>query len=439
MSKCVRVAIAGLGSRGRDEYAKVAKLYPEKMQIVAVADIDPEKVKLMAEEYHLPPEACFSSAEEMLAQEKLADAMIIATQDRQHVGHAIPALEKGYHLLLEKPVSPDMKECIRLADAAKKYGKKVVVCHVLRYTPIYQKVKELLDAGSIGETVSIMAIENVGWFHQAHSFVRGNWSNSDETSPMILQKCCHDMDLYLWLAGKKCKSLSSYGDTYLFKKEKAPEGSTLRCLEGCKAKEACPFDAEKIYLDNKVIGYRTGHREWPLDVLVPGGPDEDKLLKVLREGKYGRCVYHCDNNVVDHQVVNLNMTDGTTMSFTMCGFTAAISRYAKFMGTEGELTVNMDGNEPEKSEIIIRKFDKDCSEIKINVMSLSDDFSGHGGGDIRMVEEFLDLVSGEKDESSYVTSLERSLESHYCALAAEYSRIHSGKPVDIETFVHNRF
>ena len=176
MGKLMKVAIAGLGSRGKDIYAKSAKLHPEKMEIVAIADIDPEKVALVAEEYHVPKEACF------------------ATQDRQHVGHALAALEKGYHLLLEKPVSPDLNECRKLAEAAERFGKKVVVCHVLRYTPIYQKVKELLDSGVIGDVVSIMASENVGWYHQAHSFVRGNWANSDETSPMILQKCCHDME-----------------------------------------------------------------------------------------------------------------------------------------------------------------------------------------------------------------------------------------------------
>lgn len=438
MSKCITVAVAGLGSRGRDTYAKVAKMYPEKMKIVAIADIDPQKVALVAEEYNVPKEACFSSAEEMLAQDKLADAMIIATQDRQHVGHAIPALEKGYHLLLEKPVSPDLAECVKLNEVAKRCNREVVVCHVLRYTPIYQKVKELLDAGSIGNVVSIMAIENVGWFHQAHSFVRGNWANSDVTSPMILQKCCHDMDLYLWLANKKCKSISSFGDTHLFKEEKAPEGCSMRCLDGCKAKENCPFDAEKIYMDNRLVGYNTGNRGWPLDVLVPSGPTEEKLYQALKEGPYGRCVYHCDNNVVDHQVVNLNMTDGTTMSFTMCGFTASTSRYARFLGTEGELIVNMDGNDLDNNEIVVRKFDSDITETRIDVRSLSDDFSGHGGGDVVMVEEFLDVISGEKEESAYVTSLDQSLESHYCALAAEYSRVHGGEPVDIEKFAENR-
>ncbi len=432
MSKTMKVAIAGLGSRGKDVYAKSAKLHPDKMEIAAIADIDPEKVALVAEEYHVPKEACFASAEEMLRREKLADAMIIATQDRQHVGHALAALEKGYHLLLEKPVSPELDECRKLEAAAERSGKKVVVCHVLRYTPIYQKVKELLDSGVIGEVVSIMASENVGWHHQAHSFVRGNWANSKETSPMILQKCCHDMDLYPWLAGKTCESLTSYGDNYLFKAEKAPKGCAKRCLDGCRVKESCPFDAEKIYLDHKVAGYRSGNRIWPLDVLVPSGPTEEKLMEAIREGRYGQCVYHCNNNVVDHQVVNLKMTDGTTMSFTMCAFTPETSRYARFMGTRGEIRVDMQ-HLAEDCEISIRRFESGMPVETIDVASLADDFSGHGGGDDRMVVEFLDIISGEKEESSYVTSLNRSLESHYCALAAEYSRTHGGCPVEIRS------
>ena len=418
MSKQMTIAIAGLGSRGRDTYAKAATIYPDKMKIVAIADIDPEKVKLTAREYDIPESRCYTSAEDMLKEDKLADAMIIATQDRQHVEQAIVALKKGYHLLLEKPISPDLEECRKISEVAKECKREVVVCH---------------DAGTIGDVISIMAIENVGWFHQAHSFVRGNWANSDETSPMILQKCCHDMDLYLWLANKTCRSLTSYGELNYFKTEHAPEGCTDRCLEGCKAKDNCIFDAEKIYLDHKRIGYRNGNREWPLDVIVPSGPTEDKIEEALRTGPYGRCVFRCDNNVVDHQVINMNMTDGTTMSFTMCGFTYETSRYAKFMGTKGELIVDMQPDEKE-SKIWIEHFDPERTKEIINVAELSEDFSGHGGGDNRMVEEFLDVISGEKSESTYITSLDRSLQSHYCALAAEYSRLHDGKPVDIETF-----
>ena len=433
MGRCITVAIAGLGSRGKDVYAQAQKQFPKKMKIVAVADINPEKVAAAAKEFQIPEEACFSSAEEMLEQDKLAEVMFIATQDRQHVGHAIPALRKGYHLLLEKPISPLLDECRELVKVAKECDRKVVVCHVLRYTPIYRAVKAYLDYGEIGDIVSVMAVENVGWFHQAHSFVRGNWANEDETSPMILQKCCHDMDLYLWLAGKKCDSLTSYGDTYLFKKEKAPEGCAERCTD-CKVKDTCPFDAEEIYINSELIGYKGGNCEWPVNVLVTEPPTEENLREALRTGRYGRCVYHCDNNVVDHQVVNLNMTDGTTMSFTMCGFSARIARYAKFMGTKGELIVNMDSNVLEDNEITIRKFDSELTETRIDVSSLADDFSGHGGGDVKMVEEFLDVLSGEKEESPYMTSLEASMESHYCALAAEKSRVNGGLPIKLDDY-----
>lgn len=339
MSKKITVAIVGLGSRGKDVYAQTAKLFPEKMEIVAIADIIPEKVSEVSKKFGIPESACYTSAEEMLKEDKLADIMFICTQDRQHVPHALPALRKGYHLLLEKPVSPDLDECREITKVAKECSRHVVVCHVLRYTPYYSKLKEIIDSGVIGDVVTIMALENVGYWHQAHSFVRGNWSNSNETSPMILQKCCHDMDLYLWLAGKTCKSVSSFGNTYLFKSECAPEGSTERCMDGCKVKEECPFDAEKIYITHKLTGIHSAierklppEMTWPCNILAQN-PTEEKIREAIEKGPYGRCVYHCNNNVVDHQVVNLNMTDASTLSFTMTGFTEINSRYAKFMGT----------------------------------------------------------------------------------------------------------
>lgn len=299
MANKITVALAGLGSRGKDTYAKAAKIHPDKIEIVAIADVNPKKVEMVAEEYHIPKERCYTSAEEMLKEEKLADVMFITTQDRQHVAQAIPALKKGYHLLLEKPISPDLDECREIVKVAKECDRKVVVCHVLRYTPVFRKGKEILDSGVIGDIVSINASENVGWFHMAHSFVRGNWRNKELSSPMILQKCCHDMDLYLWLADKKCKSLSSFGSTYLFKEENAPEGCTKRCLDGCKVKATCPYDAESIYLDSERIGARNGNTRWPLDV-VTEIPTPESVEEALKTGPYGRCVYHCDNDVVDH-------------------------------------------------------------------------------------------------------------------------------------------
>lgn len=425
MSKRLKVALAGLGSRGKDTYAPTAKLFPEKMEIVAIADIDPAKVEDVAKEYNVPKEMCFASAEELIAQDKLADVMFITTQDRQHVGHAIPALRKGYDLLLEKPISPDLEECREIVKVANECNRKVIVCHVLRYTPIYSKLKEVIDSGVAGDIVSVMSIENVGWWHQAHSFVRGNWRNSETTSPMILQKCCHDMDLLLWLTGKTCQSVSSFGSTYLFNEAKAPEGAAHRCMDGCKAKDNCPFDAEKIYLDNKKIGVKHGHTQWPLDVLALH-PTVESITEAIKEGPYGRCVYHCDNNVVDHQVVNLNMTDGSTISHTMCAFTATGSRYAKFMGTRGEIVADMTEN-----TIKITEFGKETETI--DVKKLATDFSGHGGGDNRMVEELLDMIIEGTEPNNRTTSVDKSVESHYCALAAEQSRLAGGKVIDLDT------
>ena len=423
MNKKVTVAIAGLGSRGLDCYAQVAKLLPEKMEITAVADIRPERVEEAKRQFGISAERCYTSAEEMLQQPRLAEVMFICTQDRQHVGHGVPALKKGYHLLLEKPVSPDLEECREIVRVAHECNRHVVVCHVLRYTPFYSKLKEIVDSGVIGDIVSIQAIENVGYWHQAHSFVRGNWSNSDKSSPMILQKCCHDMDILLWLTGKRCKSVSSYGSNHLFRPEMAPEGAALRCLDGCKAKEGCPFDAKKIYLDDPQIGVRNGRTGWPANV-VATNPTEQSITEALKTGPYGRCVYHCDNNVVDHQVVNLLLEDGATVNFTMCGFTSKGHRFTKIMGTKGDIEANMGTN-----IIDVGVFGK--PHELIDVSKLAKDFSGHGGGDNRMVEELLDLVAGGKPAGTALTSIDHSLESHYVALAAEKSRLENGKVIEI--------
>ena len=283
-------------------------LFPDQMKVVAVADLDPAKVEKARKRYDLPPDRCFSSAEEMLERSKLAEVLVVATMDRQHVDHAIPALRKGYHILLEKPVSPELSRCRELLEVARECHGQVIVCHVLRYTAFYNQLKELIDSGCIGNVVSVCANENVGYWHQAHSFVRGNWRNSKETSPMILQKSCHDMDIFTWLLGKKCRSVSSFGGTWLFRPERALEGAALRCLDGCQVKEACPFDAEKIYITSPKTGRARGD-SWITSVLSVENTVES-TYRALREGPYGRCVYQCDNDVVDHQVVNMEFASG---------------------------------------------------------------------------------------------------------------------------------
>ena len=224
MSYPVTFAICGCGSRGLDAYASYQKVHPGKMKIIAGADSRPERLEALRAEYDVPEKNLFSSGEEMLRRPRLADVMIIATQDRQHVAQALLALEKGYHLLLEKPISPDLEECRRLQKKAHEAGRAVVVCHVLRYTRFYAALEAILRRGEIGKIQTIDAVEHVAYWHHAHSYVRGNWRRSDESSPMILAKSCHDMDILRWLAGEPCLKVQSFGSLDYFRAERAPEG-----------------------------------------------------------------------------------------------------------------------------------------------------------------------------------------------------------------------
>ena len=425
MNAPITFAFCGFGDRG-STYASMQKLFPYKMKVVAVADLNPDKVKKAQELYDIPQENCFPSGEEMLAQPRLADVMVVSTMDRQHVDHAIPALERGYHVLMEKPISPEISQCRRMLEAAAQHpDQHVILCHVLRYTQFYNALKDIISSGKIGKVVSICANENVAYWHQAHSFVRGNWRNSDQTSPMILQKSCHDMDILTWLIGQPCKAVSSIGGIELFKEECAPEGSTPYCLGGCKAKENCIFDAEKIYITSKKTGVRSGSG-WLSSILCVDGTEE-AVRAALEQGQYGRCVYHCDNNVVDHQQTNLLMEDGSTISFTMCAFTEDCYRTFKAMGTLGEIEADMKSN-----TIRVRVFGQE--EELIDLKKLAQDLKGHGGGDSGIIADFLDMLLDNAPPTERTTTLVNSMESHYIALAAEESRKAGGKLMDMAEF-----
>ncbi len=419
MNRPITVAVAGCGSRGQYTYAKLLSEMKEKAVIVAAADIDEEKLAGMRRLTGIGKDACYSSAEEMLSKPRLADVMLICTPDRCHYAQAKEALLKDYDVLLEKPIAPRAEECAELRDIAVERGRRVVVCHVLRYTAFYQKIKQLLDSGVIGDVVSIQAIEQVCYWHQAHSFVRGNWRNSDLSSCMILQKCCHDMDILLWLTGKRCERVSSFGGLSLFKRENAPKGSAERCME-CPVAESCPYNAVRFYLEQ----FRAHGNGWPQNV-VAFEPTEEKLLEALRTGPYGRCVYRCDNNVVDHQTVNLELEGGVTASFVMTAFTAKGGRVLRVGGTMGELYCDMHDD-------IIRVMPYGKEEETIDVLTLADDFTGHGGGDGGLIREFVALMCGEIGVSGTLTSIERSVESHLVALAAEESRLNNGRVIEMK-------
>lgn len=413
--KKITFAIMGMGNRGTN-YAQKQLKYPNDMEITAIADPRPSRLESANKFLHLPAERLYSSAEELLAEDRLADVMIVATQDAQHYGHAIAAIQKGYHLLLEKPISNNLQACREIAAAAKQYGRTVVVCHVLRYTVFYQQIKKLIDEGAIGDIMNIHAAEMVGYYHIAHSYVRGNWHKEADSSPMILAKCCHDMDLLLWLTGKTAKAVSSFGALTHFTKENCPEGAKERCTDGCEVD--CPYHAPNFYF-SRLPG-------WPTNILHPE-PTRENVLEVLKTSNYGRCVYQMDNDVVDHQSLSIQFEGGATASFTMSGFSHHQDREIHVMGTKGHLW----GSFRDK-KIHVGIFGQEPYEI--DVEALCDDFSGHGGGDARMVYDVIRLIRGDEFDTSSITSIERSVESHELAFAAEASRVRGGELIRMDEF-----
>ena len=424
MSKPVTFAICGCGARGLEAYAPYQLTHPEEMKVVAGADVRPERLELLQKRFGVPAGMCFPSDEALLAQPKLADVMIVSTQDRQHVSAALKALDKGYHILLEKPISPDLGQCRALQEKARETGRAVVVCHVLRYTKFYAVLEDLLRRGEIGKIETIDAIEHVAYWHQAHSFVRGNWRNSSETSPMILQKSCHDMDILRWLAGAPCLKVQSFGSLDYFKAENAPQGAAPRCLDGCACKDACPYDAEKIYVTDPRTGIRGRGKGWPCAVLA-SEPDEDKIYAALRTGPYGRCVFHCDNNVVDHQTVNLEFEGNIHATFTMTAFTQDCHRTIKITGTRGEIQGDM-----EENVLYLRRFGQ--PEEVIDLHQEEGTYSGHGGGDFGLMADFCRLMAEGGAQS--LTGVDASVESHVMALAAEASRLDGGRTIALAGF-----
>ncbi len=413
------VAIAGLGPRGFYTYAQYQKVHPERMKVTAIADIDETKLYLAAEDLHIPPEGCFKSAEEMLSKDKLADVLIVATQDKQHIAHALAGLERGYDLILEKPVATTPEDCIAIRDAAKRLNRKVAVCYVLRYTTFYRTIKNIIYSGRIGEVVNVDAVENVGYWHQAHSFVRGNWSNCGRSSPMILQKSCHDMDILNFLIGSHCECLSSFGSLSFFNSEHRPKDAAEFCVD-CPRKESCVYSAERIYSGEDT----QEKRPWVRTVVAPAGGLAE-VKKALRRGPYGRCVFVCDNDVVDHQTVALRYENGVTVSFTMSAFSAEVYRSIRIMGTQGEI-------EGEQKTNLIRCTTFDGKTEVYDINKLASDLSGHGGGDNQLLTDFFDENSeGHIDAVSGIYS---AIESHMMAFAAEYSRLHDGESINLKQF-----
>ena len=415
-----KIIVIGAGGRGIC-YSEIAAKTIGGFEIVAVAEPIDTRRNYIRDTFGVPEELCHTSWEDLLSRPKFADLVIIATMDRDHLAPALAAIDKGYDLLLEKPMGATPEECKIIERAAKKKGVFVLVCHVLRFTPFFIALKNLIDSNKVGRIVHIQHAECVGNIHQSHSFVRGNWKNSEERTPMIVQKTCHDMDILQWLVGKDCSRVHSFGSLSYFKEENAPEDAPARCIDGCPHAGSCPYHAETVYKNmpkTSAFVRAITKKQDPTDA------DIDDALS----GDYGRCVFRCNNDVVDHQTVNLEFEDGETVSFTMCAFNKG-SRNIRIMGTDGEITANMGAD-----HVMLYSFATGKSEKIMLSDALTDQTidGGHGGGDRGIIAALAKCLDGSYTGNS-VCTIEQTCKNHLIAFAAEESRI-SGAVVNMKEF-----
>ena len=423
----ISVIIIGAGNRGTS-YATHMGQMPEQYKIVGVADADPARRKRMQVAHNIPQECCFASWEEILAQPKMADLAVIATVDNMHYAPAMKAIDLGYHLLLEKPVAQTAQECADIALAAKNKGVTVLVCHVLRYTPFFGTVKKLLMDKVIGDPVSVIHVEAVGNVHQSHSYIRGNWHSEKESTPMLLAKSCHDLDILQWLLDKPCKSVQSFGSLTYFRKENAPEGAPVRCADGgCPVADTCPYNCIKLYYDNKKNDWFRG--ACTKNIAKGDVPTDEEVMEALRTTDYGLCVFQANNDVVDHQVVNMEFEGGITASFSMNCFNKG-GRYLRIFGTEGEMFADVSTN-----QISVFTFqDRQTREIPVEETEESI-LGGHGGGDIGIVKELYEYLSG--NYTGYrAADIHTSVKNHFIGFAAELSR-HNSTVESIDDFMRS--
>ncbi len=415
MQRPVEAVLVGAGNRGTLAYGTYALRAPWDLRFVAVAEPNEERRRQFAQQHGIPPERQFRSWEELAERPPLAPALVNATMDRDHFPSTIALLEAGYHILLEKPMATTPEHCVGLVQVAERTGRILQVAHVLRYAPFFRQIYDLVHSGRLGEVVSVDWRENLSYYHFAHSFVRGNWANTERSSPMILTKCCHDLDLLVWILDRPCERLASFGSLTHFTPEKAPPGAPERCTDGCPVADDCPYHAPRLYLFT-AAGTAFQHA-------VSRDPSPDAILEALRTGPYGRCVYRCDNTAVDHQVVAMEFAGGLAVSLTMQGCSHVEGRTVRIDGTRATLLAN----EARRELLVADHLTGAVEEIR-----LAKPIGGHGGGDVGLIRAFVQTVRGERDAA--LTSARQSLASHLLAFAAEEARC-CGTVVDFTAFV----
>ncbi|MFF9403411.1 MULTISPECIES: Gfo/Idh/MocA family protein [unclassified Streptomyces] len=400
----VRVALVGAGNRGLT-YAEWIKAHPERARLVAVADPRPAARAAAGAELE------FDDWRPLVEGDAIADAVIVATQDRNHVEPVLALARAGYAILAEKPLAPSEAETRTLIEGVEKAGVLFAVCHVLRYTPYTDLVKEVVGSGVLGELVSVEHLEPVGWWHYAHSYVRGPWRSEKDSSPMLLAKSCHDLDWISYVTGERIEQVASFGGLKHFRPENAPAGAAERCLD-CVVEDGCPYSALKLYVPT----LREKGAVWPV-THVTDSTDETELLTALREGPYGLCAYRGDNDVVDHQVLAMQLSGGMTATFTMVAFTEQTDRQTRIFGSHGWL--RGDGK-----RVTVHDFRTDEVTVHEVETSGSNAAEGHGGGDTALVDAFVHAVA-TGDPAAVRSGTKATLGSHLAAFAAERAR-HTG-------------
>jgi len=409
LKKPITAITCGAGNRG-NVYGNYAIEYPDQLNIVGAAEPIPIRMERYAKKHNIPDENRFVTWEHVFERPKFADAIIVSTPDDLHYGPCMAALRLGYDVLLEKPISPSEKECRDILNLTKSTGRIVAVCHVLRYAPYFIKLRELMQEGEIGEIISIQHMEPIQHIHMSHSYVRGNWHNSKECTPIILAKSCHDLDILRWMIGKPSQKIQAFGDLRWFRKENAPKGWTPRCEEGCKARRKCSYEAKKIYNANSgwtyVFDLPDDKAEWP-----------GFIRKALETTNYGRCVYNMDNDQCDHYITNIQFDDNVTASFSMEAFTPWGGRRTRVMGSMGYIEGDM-------SKFTQYDFLSGRSETllasELNTKKYRN--TGHGGGDWRLVADWIQAIY-QRDPGLLTSTIDQSIESHIMGFMAEKSRM----------------
>ena len=411
--KVVTAVLVGAGDRG-NAYANFAINNPGTIKFVAVAERNDERRQAFQKLHNIPDDMAFSSWDDLFAKGKIADAILICTNENFHYEPTKKAMELDYHILLEKPITNDAKTSVEIGDMAANYEKTFMLCYVLRYTPFFAEMKKVIEDGTIGEIRSIVHCEHTGMAHFAHSYVRGMFAKTANAGPMILSKCCHDMDILNWLVDSKCKKLTSYATQTYFKEENAPEGAPLRCTDGCVHSDSCYYYAPKVY-----SAPRSGFN---VDMISIDKSPEGKA-KALETGPFGRCVYHCDNDVVDTQIINMLYENGVTVSFSQTAYAEECHRTIRISGTKGEISGKLEEN----------KFTiKDFASGKTTVVEVSTVLDRHSGGDYFIMSDFVKLIREGKVGGR--TQAKGAVDSHVMCFAAELSQKEEGKEIVLEEY-----